>query len=113
MTATLQSGLFAGDATLQQAADSDSGHVVPGAIGDHVAKVQTALLFLTTSSIENKEFLEGRYGATTADAVLAYKKEREIINFSYQKTADNIVGKIAHGQTGQGSNRKPTGEPDV
>jgi hypothetical protein len=94
MTATLQSGLFAGDATLQRAADIDSGHIVPGAIGDHVAKIQTALLFLTTSSIENTEFLEGRYGTTTADAVLDYKEEREIINPTYQKTADNIVGRM-------------------
>ena len=94
MTASLQSGLFAGDAALQQAADTDSGHVLPGAIGDHVAKLQTALLFLTTSRITNAEFLEGRYGTTTTEAVLAYKEAREIINFSYQKKADNIVGKM-------------------
>ena len=35
-----------------------------------------------------------RYGPSTADVVLAYKRKRNIINYSYQTTADNIVGKM-------------------
>jgi hypothetical protein len=34
------------------------------------------------------------YGTSTATAVLNYKRVRRIINFSYQTTADNIVGKM-------------------
>jgi hypothetical protein len=37
---------------------------------------------------------DGSYGPATAAAVLAYKQKRKIINFSYQTTADNIVGKM-------------------
>jgi len=35
-----------------------------------------------------------RYDPSTANAVLLYKKERNIINRSYQTQADNIVGKM-------------------
>jgi hypothetical protein len=34
------------------------------------------------------------YGRSTAAAVLAFKKKRDIVNRSYQTRADNIVGKM-------------------
>jgi hypothetical protein len=34
------------------------------------------------------------YGPSTADAVLRYKTDRDIVNRSYQQAADNIVGKM-------------------
>jgi hypothetical protein len=44
--------------------------------------------------IDLGELASGRYGASTAEAVLEYKRTRKIINFSYQTKADNIVGKM-------------------
>jgi hypothetical protein len=35
-----------------------------------------------------------KYGASTAAAVLAFKRQRHVINTSYQTQADNIVGKM-------------------
>jgi hypothetical protein len=86
----LQSQLFQGDSKLEAAAVSDPAHIVPGARGDHVRKIQLALIQLDGASI----FPDGVYGPTTAAAVLAYKQKRNIINRSYQTTADNIVGKM-------------------
>jgi hypothetical protein len=68
--------------------------VVPGAEGTHVAKIQKALLLLEQASIQPGELRSKQYGATTAAAVLAYKRKRRIINLAYQTTADNIVGKM-------------------
>jgi hypothetical protein len=91
--APLQSGLFKDDAALQAAADRNPAHIVEGASGFHVAKIQAALLLLDEDAeILFKEFVAGFYGSSTADAVLAYKTRREIINRDYQQTADNIVG---------------------
>jgi hypothetical protein len=66
------------------------------------------------------------YGKQTADAVLAYKKKRGIINRGYQASADNIVGKMTMAsrwspvtigavrcaQTGNSSLAVCTNEPD-
>jgi hypothetical protein len=87
---TLQSKLFRGDARLEAAAVSDAAHIVPGSRGPHVAKIQTALNRLDSAGLD----VDGAYGPQTASAVLAYKSERAIINRSYQKTPDNIVGKM-------------------
>ena len=40
----LQSKLFRGDPKLEAAAVSNPAHIVPGAIGDHVRKIQKALI---------------------------------------------------------------------
>ena len=61
-------------------------------MGDHVAKIQHALLVLGDVGIEPSEREDKRYGPSTASAVLSYKKKRQIINQSYQAQADNIVG---------------------
>ena len=85
----LQSKLFRGDPKLEAAAVSDPAHIVPGASGPHVAKIQQALIDLDGAAIA----VDGTYSPKTAAAVLAYKQKRGIINRSYQTHADNIVGK--------------------
>src|SRR5262245_17656831 len=86
----LQSQLFRGDAKLEAAAVSDPAHIVPGATGEHVRKIQLALIQLDGAAIDP----DGKYGPATAAAVLAYKQKRNIINRTYQTQADNIVGKM-------------------
>jgi hypothetical protein len=86
----LQSQLFRGDPKLEAAAVSDPAHIVPGATGEHVRKIQLALIQLDGAAINP----DGKYGTATADAVLAYKQKRNIINRTYQTQADNIVGKM-------------------
>ncbi|MBR0692713.1 peptidoglycan-binding protein [Bradyrhizobium lablabi] len=90
----LQSTLFKNDAKLQACLVSDPAHVVPGARGEHVAKIQIALKALDDAEISAGELSTKTYGPSTAAAVLSYKKKRSIINFSYQTQADNIVGKM-------------------
>ena len=91
---SLQSQLFRGDPKLEAAAVSDPAHILPGAVGQHVAKIQQALMELDGDAIEPGELQSLRYGPSTANAVLSYKKKRNIINRSYQTQADNIVGKM-------------------
>jgi hypothetical protein len=86
----LQSQLFRGDPKLEAAAVSDAAHIVPGATGEHVRKIQQALIQLEGAAIAP----DGVYGPATARAVLAFKQKRNIVNRSYQATADNIVGKM-------------------
>jgi hypothetical protein len=81
------------DAALQACLVKDAAHVVQGAKGAH-AKLHKALLVLDQAAIDAGELRSRSYGPTTAAAVLAYKQKRRIINFAYQKTADNIVGKM-------------------
>jgi peptidoglycan hydrolase-like protein with peptidoglycan-binding domain len=89
---SLKSKLFKGDLKLEAASQSNPAHIVPGAIGDHVAKIQQALARLDNVTIDVGEREARRYGSSTANAVLAYKTKRNIINRSYQAQADNIVG---------------------
>lgn len=91
---SLQSQLFRGDPKLEAAAVSDPAHILPGAVGQHVAKIQQALMQLDGIAIDPGELQSSRYGPSTANAVLSYKKKRNIINRSYQTQADNIVGKM-------------------
>src|SRR5262249_11063814 len=86
----LQSQLFRGDPKLEAAAVSDPAHILPGATGEHVRKIQLALIQLDGAAIDP----DGKYGTATAAAVLAYKQKRNIINLTYQTQADNIVGKM-------------------
>jgi peptidoglycan hydrolase-like protein with peptidoglycan-binding domain len=88
MSMALNSQLFRGDARLEAAAVSNPAHIAPGARGEHVRKIQRALNLLENAGLEP----DGTYGQATADAVLAYKEERGIINQSYETQADNIVG---------------------
>jgi hypothetical protein len=91
---SLQCQLFRGDSKLEAAAVSDPAHVVPGAVGEHVAKIQQALITLDGAVIDELELAKTRYGTSTANAVLTYKTKRGIINRAYQTKPDNIVGKM-------------------
>jgi len=86
----LQSNLFRGDPKLEAAATSDPAHITPGATGPHVGKIQLALIQLDGAAIAQDSI----YGPATANAVLAYKRKRNIVNLSYQTQADNIVGRM-------------------
>jgi peptidoglycan hydrolase-like protein with peptidoglycan-binding domain len=90
----LQSRLFRGDVALERCLVHDRSHVTPGAHGDHVAKIQTAVCRLDGYAIAVNEIQTRFYGRSTAAAVLAYKQKRDIVNRSYQTHADNIVGKM-------------------
>jgi hypothetical protein len=86
----LQSRLFSGDPRLEAAAVSDPAHIMQGATGPHVAKIQHALNVLDNAGLSE----DGKYGPRTAAAVLAYKRKRGIINRAYQTQPDDIVGKM-------------------
>lgn len=90
----LQSKFFKGDPAFESCLIHDSAHIVPGASGDHVSKIQTALFMLDGFSVSPQDLSAKLYGPTTAAGVLAFKKKRGIINTSYQTQADNIVGKM-------------------
>lgn len=89
---SLISNLFAGDPQLEACAVSNAAHITVGAAGPHVRKVQGAVMALDGALIDQAELDAGRYGNSTARAVLAYKTKRKIVNRTYQSQADNIVG---------------------
>lgn len=91
---SLQSRFFRGVRELEAAAEKDAAHILQGAIGEHVALIQQALMALDGATIVPTELWGKRYGSSTAHAVLAYKRKRRIINISYQRQADDIVGKM-------------------
>ena len=90
----LNSRLFRSNAALEQCLIDDNAHLIPGSSGEHIRLIQRALVYLGEKAISGHEYRHGLYGSSTAAAVLRYKQQRGIINFSYQKQADNIVGKM-------------------
>ena len=88
----LRSQLLAGDAKLEAAAVSNPAHILRGAVGEHVRKIQKALGAVDDASISKPEVTGKIFGETTENAVLAYKQKRGIVNRSYQNSADAIVG---------------------
>jgi hypothetical protein len=88
----LKSQLFRGQRLLEACSLNHASHITPGAIGDHVERIQRALGRLEIVRMDPVELQQSRYGQSTARAVLTYKTKRRIINSSYQSTADNIVG---------------------
>lgn len=86
----LQSQAFRGDPQLEAAAVSDGAHILLGARGPHVGRIQQALITLDGARIG----VDQQYGPATAAAVQAYKARRGIINTTIQKTADAIVGRM-------------------
>jgi peptidoglycan hydrolase-like protein with peptidoglycan-binding domain len=64
----LQSQLFRGDPKLEAAAVSDPAHILPGAAGPHVGKIQRALIQRDGAAIAPDSI----YGPATAAAVLAF-----------------------------------------
>jgi hypothetical protein len=90
----LISNLFRENERLQRTLATDSAHVISGESGEHVERIQIAVMDLTILTIAENELLTKTYGQSTAAAVLAFKRARKIINRSYQTTEDNIVGKM-------------------
>lgn len=90
----LKSLLFQGEAKLEACLVRNDAHIVPGAAGQHVVLIQDALKAIDKLAISPEEIEAKRYGPSTTAAVLAYKRKRKIINSSYQKSEDNIVGKM-------------------
>ena len=90
----LRSRHFARDLKLEACLSSDPAHVLTGASGDHVGKIQVALQLLDGLVIDQTELTSQRYGPSTAAGVLAFKQKRAIVNRSYQSQPDNIVGKM-------------------
>jgi hypothetical protein len=93
----LQSMWFRQNQRLNQCHLSDPAHVKVGDKGDHVALIQDAVCMLDGARISMDEQGRQFYGNSTASAVLQFKTKRKIVNFSYQKTADNIVGRLTIG----------------
>src|SRR5262245_13744952 len=83
----LQSFFFRGEPKLEAALISDPAHILPGARGKHVEKIQVALVDLDGANLAPN----GTYGSATATAVREFKKKRGILN--YQGTIDDIVGR--------------------
>jgi len=90
----LKSDLLRHNRRLQRCLVEHPAHVTPGQTGEHVALIQVALALLDEARIDVDEIIRQRYGRSTTAAVLAYKTKRKIINFSYQKVPDSIVGKM-------------------
>jgi hypothetical protein len=95
----LQSDEFKDDSKLEACATTPSAHLRVGSPpGPHILKIQLALERLrpTGPPIAEAEKKAMRYGPTTAKAVLNYKKTHvpAIVNFSYQKDPDEIVGQM-------------------
>ncbi|MEV6808297.1 hypothetical protein [Streptomyces sp. NPDC051132] len=89
----LTSKLFRDDPALQRCLVSDAGHVTPGAQGEHVTRIQAALVTLGAGVIAPDEVESSRYGPTTAQSVLAFKGPPRDILGPGQTTPDDIVGK--------------------
>jgi hypothetical protein len=90
----LRSKLFRKEGALEACLIDHSAHIKEGAIGRHVSKIHSALFALDGLSVSANELRTGRYGKSTAAAVLAFKTKRKIINYSYETQVDNIVGKM-------------------
>lgn len=90
----LNSELLRGDRRLDACLVSDPQHLTEGTVGPFVQKVQVALFVVDGLRVDPAEYRAQRYGASTADAVLTFKRQRNIINRAYQQSADNVVGKM-------------------
>jgi len=90
----LTSKLFKGDPIFEACLIKDSAHITPGAHGDHVSKIHTALFIIDKFSVSPRELSSASYGPSTIAGVLKYKRKRNIINHSYESQADEIVGKM-------------------
>jgi len=87
----LKAELFGGDEQLEACLASDRAYVGDGAVGEHVAKVQTALRKLDSLAINRGEISEKRFGPSTAGAVLSFKTDRHMTDPSCPTERDTIV----------------------
>lgn len=91
----LGSELFRSDDKLQKCLRNPADHVVPGSRGDHVGKIQQAVIRLGAAIISPGEIASQFYGPSTARAVRLYKgPPRNIINTAYENAPDDIVGQM-------------------
>jgi peptidoglycan hydrolase-like protein with peptidoglycan-binding domain len=90
---SLRSKWFRDDPRLNLCLVSDPHHVLINDRGEYVSLIQGALGILDSAKIAGAELRDKTYGPSTASAVLDYKSKRRIINYAYQKSADNIVGR--------------------
>jgi peptidoglycan hydrolase-like protein with peptidoglycan-binding domain len=90
----LRSKLFRASQKLEACLVDDRAHVTQGVSGEHVGLIQKALDAVGDEEICANEITSKTYGTSTAAAVLAYKRKHNIVNPSYQKQPDNIVGKM-------------------
>ncbi len=67
----LKSKLFSGDGKLEACLVSPTAHILLGAVGDHVSKIQQAVMLLDKITIDGGELQAKRYGQSTASAVLS------------------------------------------
>ena len=91
----LTSDLLKDNPQLQDCSIKNSAHISQkdNKTGAHVTKIQTALIRIDpTLKIAQSEIDSATYGDTTAKAVQKYKEDRSIINFTYQNSADDVVG---------------------
>jgi hypothetical protein len=92
----LRSDLFKDDPQLRAVLENPNAHLIvktPPIRGNHVGKVHQALALLQPSpAVSETEKIGQEYGPSTAEAVFAYKKKRNIINTAYQSAPDKIVG---------------------
>ncbi len=107
----LQSIQFRGDQALEACLVSHAAHILQGHSGRHVGKIQAALGSIDAASIDAGEISRNFYGGSTADAVLLYKQRRQIVNPSYQQTADNIVGKMTIARLDKDLATNPSTDP--
>lgn len=90
----LRSRTFSGDQALEACLINDSAHLTRGARGEPVAKIQAVVMFLDDALIDQGELASKTYGPSTAAAILAYKRKRNIVNQAYETQADDIVGRM-------------------
>jgi peptidoglycan hydrolase-like protein with peptidoglycan-binding domain len=88
----LVSTLLSGNERLGKCATLNPSHVTEGENGPHVKLIQLALMITDNADIARAELEASSYGPSTKAAVLAFKTQRSIINFSYQSKPDPIVG---------------------
>lgn len=84
-------------ARLDKCLVDDVAHVTlkqPRESGEHVTRIQLALLAIMRNARFGTEAARAEYGPNTAAAVLAFKRERNILNTELRQTfPDNVVGK--------------------
>ena len=64
----LLSSMFRNDHRLQSCLTADASHLVPGSVGPHVARVQTALFVVDGLRVSRDDERNQQYGASTAAA---------------------------------------------
>jgi hypothetical protein len=84
---------FRGDPRLEACFVNDAAHIMLGARGPHVGKIQKALIIAASKVIGQEELNAQLFGPQTAASVLHFKQRMAIVNRNYQSRPDPIVGK--------------------